>query len=323
MEPSLLRSEMPRICLPKPIIINEHRSGWGYAMAGLKPLHHSDGILVDDFIENSFSWNYQAKRRSREIPHRCSWVGFIHNPPHMPQWFGDGKSSNQQIFEMKHWKQSISQCKLLFALSDYHRDWLRQQLPCPVETLHHPTETPEILFAWNIFQQQRPAGIVQVGWWLRRAESIHKLNTKLERKVLQLNTSWFAAMRTSQHRFPRDPKVEYIKYLSNGDYDHLLSQNVVFLDLYDTSANNAIIECIVRNTPVLVTDHPATREYLGKSYPLYFDSLETASAKSDDMGAIRAAHDYLRDDPNNIKTKLQRETFVTDFVSHLKERGIE
>jgi hypothetical protein len=309
--------------LPKPVIIKEHRYGWGYAMSGLKPFHHSDGVLVDDFIENSFSWNYHAKRRGREVPHRRPWVGFIHNPPNMPHWFGDGKSSNQHIFKMKHWKQSVSQCQVLFALSNYHRDWLRKQLPCPIETLRHPTETPDAKFTWKSFQANNQPKIVQIGWWLRRAESIHHLDTKLDRAVLQLSTPWFSAMRISPNRFARDPRVKVISYLPDGEYDQLLSQNVVFLDLYDTSANNAVIECIVRNTPVLVTDHPATREYLGQSYPLFFDSLEQAGDKSNDLGAIRAAHDYLREDPEGIKHKLQLDQFVADFVAHLKEVGIE
>ena len=42
--------------------------------------------------------------------------------------------------------------------------------------------------------------------------------------------------------------------LSNEDYDILLSENIVFLDLYDSSANNAVIECIARATPLLVNN---------------------------------------------------------------------
>ena len=65
--------------------------------------------------------------------------------------------------------------------------------------------------------------------------------------------------------------VKFIDHLDNNDYDVLLSQNIVFLDLYDTSANNAVIECIARGTPLLINRHPATIEYLGEKYPFYFD----------------------------------------------------
>ena len=73
--------------------------------------------------------------------------------------------------------------------------------------------------------------------------------------------------------------VKFIDHLDNNDYDVLLSQNIVFLDLYDTSANNAVIECIARGTPLLINRHPATIEYLGEKYPFYFDSLKEANEK--------------------------------------------
>jgi hypothetical protein len=81
--------------------------------------------------------------------------------------------------------------------------------------------------------------------------------------------------------------------LDNNDYDVLLSQNIVFLDLYDTSANNAVIECIARGTPLLINRHPATIEYLGEKYPFYFDSLKEANEKLNNIDLIRDTHQYL------------------------------
>ena len=40
-------------------------------------------------------------------------------------------------------------------------------------------------------------------------------------------------------------------------YDCLLSENVVTIELFDASANNVIVECIARNTPIVVNRHPA------------------------------------------------------------------
>ena len=67
----------------------------------------------------------------------------------------------------------------------------------------------------------------------------------------------------------------------------------MFLDLYDTSANNAVIECIARGTPLLINKHPATVEYLGEEYPFYFDNLEEASKKSKNYVLIEKTHQYL------------------------------
>ena len=39
---------------------------------------------------------------------------------------------------------------------------------------------------------------------------------------------------------------------SDEEYDKLLSENIIFVELYDSSANNLVIECIARNTPILI-----------------------------------------------------------------------
>jgi hypothetical protein len=45
------------------------------------------------------------------------------------------------------------------------------------------------------------------------------------------------------------------------------------MDLYDATSNNAIVECIIRNTPIIVNKLPGVVDYLGENYPLYFNIL--------------------------------------------------
>jgi hypothetical protein len=66
--------------------------------------------------------------------------------------------------------------------------------------------------------------------------------------------------------------VDFIDYLSNTDYDQLITENVVYINLIDASAVNTIIECIIRHTPIIVNKHPAVVELLGEKYPLYIKS---------------------------------------------------
>jgi len=106
--------------------------------------------------------------------------------------------------------------------------------------------------------------------------------------------------------------VEISPYLHNDAYDDLLSENLVFLHLYDSSANNALIECIARGTPVLVNPLPAVIEYLGAEYPLYFDTLEEAAAKAEDDQLVTDAHHYLSSD--SLRGKLAGKYFVRSFV---------
>lgn len=68
-------------------------------------------------------------------------------------------------------------------------------------------------------------------------------------------------------------RVEVIETLSDDGYDILLSENIIFLDLVDASVANTIIECIVRDTPIIVNRIPPTVELLGEDYPLFYDKI--------------------------------------------------
>lgn len=87
--------------------------------------------------------------------------------------------------------------------------------------------------------------------------------------------------------------TETRRYAPNAEYDELLSRNLVYLDLHDASANNAVVECIARATPLLVNRLPAVVEYLGADYPFYFDSLQEAAEKALDFELVRRSHEYL------------------------------
>ena len=85
---------------------------------------------------------------------------------------------------------------------------------------------------------------------------------------------------------------ELFTYLKNLDeYDKLLENNIVFIDLYNSSANNTILECIIRNTPIIVNKLEAVVEYLGEDYPMYFNDL---SEIPELLNKIQDAHDYLK-----------------------------
>jgi hypothetical protein len=67
--------------------------------------------------------------------------------------------------------------------------------------------------------------------------------------------------------------VKIISHLRNDEYDEMLTQNIVFCNLIDASAVNTLIECIARNTPIIISRLPAVVELLGNNYPLYIDNL--------------------------------------------------
>lgn len=108
-----------------------------------------------------------------------------------------------------------------------------------------------------------------------------------------------------------DESVVIIPTLIDAEYDDLLSKNVVFLKLHDAGAVNTIIECIVRNTPIVVNKIPSTIEYLGDAYPLYYERLDDIPELLT-LENILSAHTYL---VNMDKTFLQGQTFL-DYLTN-------
>lgn len=90
--------------------------------------------------------------------------------------------------------------------------------------------------------------------------------------------------------------VEVLSMLDNNAYDILLTENIVFLDLIDCSAVNTIIECLARNTVVIVNRHPALEEVLGNRYPGFYrpGCLNEAADLITDSTVIQACYDYLK-----------------------------
>jgi len=292
-----------------------HRSGWGWAISNLKELHNPGGIRFDSFIERTFVWHPKGPRAHRE-----PWIGFIHVPPNVPEWFQNNQS-NQQVFKSKVFQESYPYCKGLFTLSNYHKRHLVNQLTIPVNSLLHPTETPELTWTWERFEKNPEKKIVQIGWYLRRIHSIFQLPPSMYTKVFLKITYFSIDPIMEQERTVLKSKglfndemyetAKTIEFIPNEQYDELLAENLVFLDLYDSSANNAIIECMVRNTPILVNPHEGVREYLGDDYPFYYNSHEEAIAKAMDMDLVHQAHEFLKQHPN--KHKLSGRYFCQSF----------
>lgn len=108
--------------------------------------------------------------------------------------------------------------------------------------------------------------------------------------------------------------VRMIPTLNDAEYDKLLSENVVFINLVDASAVNTVIECIVRRTPLVVNRLPAVEEYLGKDYPLFYNTLEEAEALLNDINKLKEGYEYLL---GYDTTWLHINTFLRDFIASL------
>ena len=303
----------------------QHRSGLKYGLDFLKVLHQPGGVVLDVFIERTFCWHPRGIK-----PHTKPWIGFIHVPPNIPDWFVY-EQSNEMIFASEAWKQSLSYCRGLFTMSRYHKKYLETKLDIPVDPLIFPTEIPGLKWSYDKFIANKEKKIVQVGWWLRKLHAIYQFPKTAYKKVF-LNVEHEILphlMNIERKRLKNEgtfydkmyDTAERIGFLPDKKYDKLLSENIVFVYLYDASANNTVTECMVRNTPLLINPIEAVIEYLGKDYPFYYNSFEEAVEKVQNFDLVYKTYQYLLNLP--IKKKLTGEYFLKSFVNSQIYQGLE
>ena len=180
----------------------------------------------------------------------------------------------------------------------------------------------DCLFDKSLLAANAPINIVQLGFWLRKLHAIHCL--KLPKTGFNKYTVGIS--RTHQQRFVNiekqvfefdevDASVENIGFMSNDMYDNLLSTSIVFVDFYDTSANNAIIECIARATPILCPPNRAIVDYLGLEYPLFYNSYEEAQSLLMNRNILIDAHNYLLE--SGVREKLSTASFIKSLKGSL------
>lgn len=108
-----------------------------------------------------------------------------------------------------------------------------------------------------------------------------------------------------------DESVSLLPSLADSDYDEILNKNLIFIKLVDAAAVNTVIECIVRNTPIVINPLPAVVEMLGASYPLYFNNITQVPGLLTTAN-ITTAYNYL----NNLdKSFLTAEHFLNTFAN--------
>ena len=294
-----------------------HRSGWRYALDSLRTLHNPDGVFFDGFLEKKFAWGADPGERHNGWRHYDQpWVGFMHNPPNIPEWFNLNHHSPLDILGSPCWQRSMDHCCGIFTLSRYLQAWLQPRVRVPVCSTYHPTEIPERQFSLRRYRLNPRRTIVQVGWWLRRFRSIYELRVPgFHKMLLSLGEHWMDTI--LRHELQgltgvERESVESVGYLDNAEYDALLSENLVLLHLYDSSANNALIECIARGTPALVNPLPAVVEYLGADYPFYFHTLEEAAFKAENLHLVAQTHEYLR--APSLRDRLSGEHFRRTLI---------
>ena len=307
-----------------------HRSGWSYVLNECYTYNNPSetAMLCDLYLDRTFHWDCATLKTIGVIPYKKNWVGFIHHTCDVDY----SEYNTVALFKNPVFRESLSCCKALYVLSTDLKNTIHLLGLCPdtipIIKLTHPTEFPDIIFSFQKFLENKNRKVVQIGAWLRNLNAINML--KLGKNMLRLSKCVLKGKRMESYyrdnnvmtgdtterekKMCRDYKansvvldgdVQVIDYLNDMDYDKLLSENIVFINLINASAVNTIIECIVRNTPIIVNRLSATVELLGDKYPLFSDITDATNLLT--MDNIQAAYKYLK---TMDKTQFKLSTFV-------------
>lgn len=319
-----------KINIYDPKTFKAHRSGWGYVLEKLSSIHSSKGILFDDFIDITFGYNRIKNIEIGTIPYTKPWIGVLHHPPKICPWYSDKYKNSIDIHNFLRSPEfliSSEKCLCLIVLSDYLKNYLIKNFSefkhIPIISIKHPTEPSSL--PWNFAKFKKASSlyslkILNIGYFLRNMSSIYllKSNRKLDKYLMPSDIRYGLHNLSLELQYKKlsyidKNSIKILQWQSNQFYDKLLEQSLAFLDLYDASCNNAIIECIVRQTPLLINRHPAIVEYIGNDYPMYYKSLEDANNLIN-YDSIHDAHQYLLNNSNQYDY-LNREYFLQNFIS--------
>jgi hypothetical protein len=348
LDPGLWRRMMftyivPRLQLFSRASPTYHRGGWTSVMQcirerfeeGTKDRCPSSAIAFHDVCEETFLWDSGPQGSILTRP----WIGMVHvTPLYLPnasippchsgvdlaRFFREGDDVCTRF------RESLPTCLALLTTTETNAMYLRTQLAVmnasfvpPIHVLRHPVESKGVIpFEMYRFQRNYDKKIIQLGLQIRKVSSLYRLPTIEGYSKLWLTgcpdfdrcRSYLEEEETF-HGFTITPEqhrqvdMRYIE--SYRDYDLLLAQNIVFMDLYDSAANNAVLECLLRNTPLIINRTAGVVEYLGESYPLYFYSLEEVPFLLSDPHKLFQAHVYLQ---QRNKTILTIDAFQSEFT---------
>jgi hypothetical protein len=319
-----------------------HRSGWSYVMIGIQMMKFDFPLIFDPIVDLETMY------------HTKPWIGVIHHT-----FNTDFANNCVELFKKTSFIKSLLNCKGLITLTNYLRDQVVEELyklkiyNVPVHCLIHPTTFLCPRFTFKTYRSQ----VVHIGGWLRNPFSIYTLQVLPHIKKYSLRghhmdhnfpqhesiSSHVYRSRLSRPVYYDPPNqhrklkfntfsnymeqyiescmtsVTIIDHLSDIKYDKLLTESIVFLDLIDCSAVNTVIECAVRNTPIIVNRHPAIEEILGIDYPGYYSNMYEAASLINNVIKIFKCHKFLCD---MDKTHLRINTFLSQLSDIIENTDV-
>ena len=268
-------------CEPRPLLQLEdssyyksvtHNGGWrdvvGHMMSTDAVSEFEGRFQLVDCMESTFLWN----RRVLHTP----WLGIMHFGHNLPAMYPKEETA-QGLIQNRNFRKSLRNCRAIIVMSTEMAEWLRQIVDVPVFMIPHPVSNHT---CQGIVSEMR--GVLFLGTQYRRL-GMKQLHTKWSVKWAPgtRDIKWLRALYRRQNQNRENPfsSVERVYAASSSEYFEMLSTHIVVIDLLDAVANNAVLEIIKCNIPAFVSRLPATVEYLGRDYPMFFSNYSELEAQ--------------------------------------------
>ena len=250
-----------------------------------------------DLVERHFLWE-------QGHPIEEPWVGISHMTPGTPEYWNEADVDN--LFENENFIKSLEYCRCFIVMSDYLKTHVSEMLKgkVRVECIKHPVSANIRQFNFNVFKNKKEWSVIQLGQQMRYLTTIYRLKTSFKKiwlsgsrdsdkmnRLLKGESNWLDV------DINRDEvETPYVKNFH--EYDLLITENIILINLINASANNSILEMMASNTPFFVNKLDPVVEYLGEDYPMYYGELSEVEELLEDKDSLlslyQKTHDYLK-----------------------------
>jgi len=292
---------------PKVIGTSIHRCGWPYVIKHIQQLDTGDGILFNDFMEQSFTCSAHVSSVLQQ-----PWIAMSHLPPVAVKPFC--ARGFTQYDSLPGSAEAIHNLRGICTMSKYLAKQLGIVCDVPIHTIKYPTDTNVTQFSINRYC--RTPHLVHIGWYLKNPW----LLWQIQQPRYAGNKIYVRPQNTSGEHIRSfiDPKqwgrplyddVTCVDRLNGEQYDELLECSVIAVEYFDVAASTLVTEAIARCTPLLARRHPSLVEYLGENYPMFFDDIRECGVLLHPANVLKT-HEHLH---NMDKDFLSIDNFIEQF----------
>jgi hypothetical protein len=285
---------------------HHHQNAYSTAIDSLRQKYHNeDGhVLFIPAVEQFLLEFDEIDQKWKEMP----WVGVVHSTPKMFTRYTPDLTRLCGGFP-----SSRKNCLGLFTLTSLQAAFLRENLKprIPVSKLFYPGVMPpplrSDLTTNSIERRMKRAELVQIGSFARDLDWFYNvLVPPAFKKVLLIGDDDDSHTKSAESH-----AVRVLRRLDSDDYENLLAHGIVVLPvLYDGAAHTILIECIIRNVPILAPNYSSVIDYIGKDYPLLYHPGDTDISHLLSLSMLEMAVHYLE---SRDKSFLNIDSFISNF----------